>query len=302
MVPLELDLKLRHEFVLKALEPRANISELAREHGISRKTAYKWLERFRERGVMGLEDLSRRPHSSPLRASASASAPRRTRPSCARSPRRPAGPTRTRPLGRLRPYVDPPSRVALVIYGTPGAPADDPKEGRSPRSARRCCRTGIKAADGWYHIHPDGRELAPARHDWCGNFRAAAALFVIPPAAITTSIPPAAPSTPTAGATPATSATASRLSSATTASRPYRRGRPPDGGAAGRGAHRAEEGGAARARRRVARVRRGEVVHRGAPQAEDARRPRHREPLGAPTSAVEGRSFLRQRSWCRGRV
>ncbi|MFY0540491.1 helix-turn-helix domain-containing protein [Nannocystis pusilla] len=44
--------------MLKALEPRANISELAREHGISRKTAYKWLERFRERGVVGLEDLS----------------------------------------------------------------------------------------------------------------------------------------------------------------------------------------------------------------------------------------------------
>lgn len=65
-------MKLRHEFVLKALEPRANISELAREHGISRKTAYKWLERFRERGVVGLEDLSRRPHSSPLRASGEA--------------------------------------------------------------------------------------------------------------------------------------------------------------------------------------------------------------------------------------
>ena len=55
--------KQRHEFVLRALEPGANISDLAREHGISRKTAYKWLERFRERGVLGLEDLSRRPRS-----------------------------------------------------------------------------------------------------------------------------------------------------------------------------------------------------------------------------------------------
>lgn len=60
-------MKIRHEFVLKALEPHANISELCREHGISRKTAYKWLERFKSRGVQGLEDLSKRPHNSPLR-------------------------------------------------------------------------------------------------------------------------------------------------------------------------------------------------------------------------------------------
>lgn len=59
----------RHEFVLRALEPNANISELAREYGISRKTAYKWVRRFRERGILGLEDLSRRPHNSPLKAS-----------------------------------------------------------------------------------------------------------------------------------------------------------------------------------------------------------------------------------------
>ena len=62
-------MKLRHEFVLKALEPFANISALSREYGISRKTAYKWIRRFKEYGVAGLEDLSRRPHNSPLRAS-----------------------------------------------------------------------------------------------------------------------------------------------------------------------------------------------------------------------------------------
>jgi len=60
--------KLRHEFVLKALEPFANISALSREYGISRKTAYKWIRRFKEQGIVGLEDISRRPHSSPLRA------------------------------------------------------------------------------------------------------------------------------------------------------------------------------------------------------------------------------------------
>ena len=36
-------MKVRHEFVLKALEPDANISALCREYGVSRKTGYKWL-------------------------------------------------------------------------------------------------------------------------------------------------------------------------------------------------------------------------------------------------------------------
>lgn len=61
---------LRGEFVLKALSPDANIAELCREAGISRKTGYKWLQRFRERGFDGLEDMSRRPLSNPLATTA----------------------------------------------------------------------------------------------------------------------------------------------------------------------------------------------------------------------------------------
>ncbi|MCP4409940.1 MAG: transposase, partial [Gammaproteobacteria bacterium] len=61
--------KLREEFVLKALEPYSNVSELCRAYGISRKTGYKWIKRFREGGIEGLADRSRRPHTSPLRAS-----------------------------------------------------------------------------------------------------------------------------------------------------------------------------------------------------------------------------------------
>jgi transposase-like protein len=64
--------KIREEFVLRALEPDANVAELCREYGVSRKTAYKWLSRFKARGVAGLSDLSRRPHSSPIRASGEA--------------------------------------------------------------------------------------------------------------------------------------------------------------------------------------------------------------------------------------
>ena len=51
----------RMEFVMKALA-HPNFRELCREYGISAKTGYKWRERFFERGLGGLNELSRRPH------------------------------------------------------------------------------------------------------------------------------------------------------------------------------------------------------------------------------------------------
>lgn len=54
---------LRREFVGLALVERANISALCGRFGISRKTGYKWLARFREEGEAGLADRSRRPHA-----------------------------------------------------------------------------------------------------------------------------------------------------------------------------------------------------------------------------------------------
>lgn len=55
----------RLEFVLLTQQPGANIAALCRNFGISRKTAYKWLERHRGQGNSGLQDRSRRPHASP---------------------------------------------------------------------------------------------------------------------------------------------------------------------------------------------------------------------------------------------
>jgi transposase InsO family protein len=55
----------RLEVVLLALRPDANIAALCRAFGISRRTAYKWLERYRLEGKDGLQDQSRRPHASP---------------------------------------------------------------------------------------------------------------------------------------------------------------------------------------------------------------------------------------------
>ena len=57
----------RHEFCLLALEPGSNISALCKQFSISRKTGYKWLNRYREEGESGLHDHSRRPHHSPGR-------------------------------------------------------------------------------------------------------------------------------------------------------------------------------------------------------------------------------------------
>lgn len=57
----------REEFVGLAGQPDSNIRLLSRRFGVSPTTVYKWLERHRERGREGLEELSRRPHRSPRR-------------------------------------------------------------------------------------------------------------------------------------------------------------------------------------------------------------------------------------------
>lgn len=55
----------RSEFVLRAFGGAEHFSELCREFGISRKTGYKWKQRFVEDGLSGLGDQSRRPGSTP---------------------------------------------------------------------------------------------------------------------------------------------------------------------------------------------------------------------------------------------
>ena len=67
-------MSLRTEFVYLAQITGANISQLCRHFGISRKTGYKWRKRFWEGGESGLVDRSRRPHTSPGRSTASTEA------------------------------------------------------------------------------------------------------------------------------------------------------------------------------------------------------------------------------------
>ena len=58
----------REEFARLAQGGDVNLSSLCRRFGISRKSGYKWMERFAAGGVEGLRDRSRRPHRSPSRS------------------------------------------------------------------------------------------------------------------------------------------------------------------------------------------------------------------------------------------
>jgi transposase InsO family protein len=60
----------RLEFVMLAQQPGSNMRALCDAYGISPKTGYKMLARFKEFGPEGLQDRSRRPHTSPRRSSA----------------------------------------------------------------------------------------------------------------------------------------------------------------------------------------------------------------------------------------
>ena len=58
-------MSLKEEFIALALDAASNRRELCRRFGISPQTAYKWLRRYAEHGSEGLQERSRRPHSSP---------------------------------------------------------------------------------------------------------------------------------------------------------------------------------------------------------------------------------------------
>ena len=59
--PMEQRLEFIHEYESGLF----TMTELAAEYGISRRTGYKWLERYEAGGALGLRDRSRRPHTSP---------------------------------------------------------------------------------------------------------------------------------------------------------------------------------------------------------------------------------------------
>ncbi|MDN5867657.1 MAG: helix-turn-helix domain-containing protein, partial [Candidatus Nitrosocosmicus sp.] len=40
-----------------------SVSDICKRYGTSRKSYYKWKNKFKEKGIEGLSDLSRRPHT-----------------------------------------------------------------------------------------------------------------------------------------------------------------------------------------------------------------------------------------------
>lgn len=57
----------RRELVELLRQGTVSISTMSKRFGVSRKTIYKWLERFELQGTHGLIDQSRRPHGSPIK-------------------------------------------------------------------------------------------------------------------------------------------------------------------------------------------------------------------------------------------
>ena len=54
----------RTQFIADYLRESLSVTEL---YGVSRKTGYKWIDRYLRQGPAGLEERSRRPHESPNR-------------------------------------------------------------------------------------------------------------------------------------------------------------------------------------------------------------------------------------------
>jgi transposase InsO family protein len=60
----------RVRFVVRANQGEESFSALCEEFDISRPTGYRWLRRYHDQGVSGIEERSRRPHGSPERTPA----------------------------------------------------------------------------------------------------------------------------------------------------------------------------------------------------------------------------------------
>lgn len=60
------EMELRNEFVVRAQQKGANVSELCREYGISRTVGHKLIKRYQLEGVLGIAPRPRKPITRPL--------------------------------------------------------------------------------------------------------------------------------------------------------------------------------------------------------------------------------------------
>ncbi len=57
-------------FISDHLRQTSSVSDLCRSYGISRKTGYKWIRRYQELHLDGLNERSSQPHTDPIPHSA----------------------------------------------------------------------------------------------------------------------------------------------------------------------------------------------------------------------------------------
>ena len=131
---------LRVQFVMEFLSGLQPMTELAAAYGISRKTGYKWVQRYERAGPSALEDRSRRPHGSPRAVEAAVVArllaARRAKPYWgARKLRQWLA--RREPAGAVAGPVDDPHRAAAAWSGAAARAPAAPRPVRADRSARR---------------------------------------------------------------------------------------------------------------------------------------------------------------------
>jgi len=61
----------RTKFIVDWLDKEGGVSDLCRHYDISRKTGHKWIARYHQLGLKGLDDLSRAPKHHPNNTPAS---------------------------------------------------------------------------------------------------------------------------------------------------------------------------------------------------------------------------------------
>lgn len=156
-------MKERFAFVSRYRSGLFGVSQLSEEFGISRKTAYKWIERFEEEGLEGLRDRSHAPHNTP----------HKTKPEIARQvvqmrvQHRTWGPCKVRSrLEMIAPHVDWPAPSTIGdIFSAEGLTVPRKQKRRVPASAPfgKCeAANDVWSVDfkGWFRTR-DGERCDP---------------------------------------------------------------------------------------------------------------------------------------------
>ena len=141
----------RTQFIADHLRGTRSVTELCDEYGITRKTGYKWIERYMRRGPAGLEDRSRRPRVSP-----NATDPGGRRRDCSTLRRRHPSWGAKKLLASWR---------SAIRAGAAG-PLDGLRHPQAPRAGAQDAAAGASAIPG----KPTTLILAP-NDIWCADFK-----------------------------------------------------------------------------------------------------------------------------------